>query len=351
MELLQNEPFNINEYCGTTVLTYFSEDVKLADALFASLSVAGYNCVRNELSFHRVIKNAYIAEVNEMLSTCGCYLLLIGECFDDPKNRTLRNHLWYQVGKLQAIRREIVIPYAPAGTPADFAQSPLGRCNVLQTEGDLLRTLANNFRNTLSKNEFFEENELNRYVGKRLDYRKMIIRFDITRDDFEAAMEEYAEETGEGMMTEEGFEAVLRDGVECAAKLLSFGSENILNAQLMPYRNEMSPTPVDYPETFTCNRLYSRNRAEDAVFAVYTFELVLPIHRLFGVNFKPFLRPRGGLTPEILEILFASNFVPGTDPHISRDRLYFSLNFPHAKAFAFDPALDIGKSADYLFPQ
>ncbi|MBE6656458.1 MAG: hypothetical protein E7609_06310 [Ruminococcaceae bacterium] len=351
MELLQNEPFNINEYCGTTVLTYFAEDAKTADAIFASLSAAGYNCVRNELSFHRVIKNLYISEVSELLATCGCYLLLIGEGFDDPKNRTLRNHLWYQVGKLQAIRREIVVPYAPHGTPVGFAQSPLGRCNVLLNEGDLLRTLSNSFRNTLAKNEFFEQNELNRYVGKRLDYRKMIIRFDIMREDFEEAMEEYAEETGEGLITEEGFEAVLRDGITCAAKLLSFGSENILNAQLMPYRGEMSPTPIDYPETFTCNRLYSRKLADDEVFAEYMFELVLPIHRLFGVNFKPFLRPHGGLTPEILEILFASNFVKGTDPHISRDRLYFSLNFPHAKAFAFDPALDIGEVADYLFPQ
>ena len=351
MELLMNEPFNIHEYCGTTVLTYFSEDKEMADALFVRLSAAGYNCVRNELSFHRVIKNAYIASVNEMLSTCGCYLLLIGASFDEPKYRALRNHLWFQVGHLQAIRREIVIPYAPVGTPVGFSQTPLGRCNILKNEDDLLRTMSNSFRNTLSKTEFYEQNELNRYVGKRLDYRKSVIRFGITREDFEEAMEEYAEETGEGYISEETFEAVLRDGIECAAKLLAFGSENILNAQLMPYRNEMSPTPMDYPENFVCNRLYSRARSEDGLFAEYIFELVLPIHRLFGVNFKPFLRPLGELTPEILKILFASNFVSGTDPHISGDRLYFSLNFPNAQPFYFDPALDIGEVADYLFPQ
>ena len=77
----------------------------------------------------------------------------------------------------------------------------------------------------------------------------------------------------------------------------------------------------------------------------------MPIHRLFGVNFKPFLKTRGSLTPEILEILFASNFVEGTDPHVTGDRLYFSLNFPNAKAFNFDHSLDIGEVADYLYPQ
>ena len=78
---------------------------------------------------------------------------------------------------------------------------------------------------------------------------------------------------------------------------------------------------------------------------------MLPIHRLFGVNFKPFLRTHGDLTPDILKLLFASNFVEGTDPHISGDRLYFSLNFPNAKAYAFDHSLDIGEVGDYLFPQ
>lgn len=351
MELLQNEPFNINEYCGPTVLSYFPEDEDKANELFAKLSHIGYNCVRNVISFHRVIKNSYIAEMNEMLSTCGCYILILSESFDAPRYRTLRNHLWYQVGHLQAIRREVVIPYAYAGTPADFPLSPLGRCNVLQNEADLLRTLSNNFRNTLSKNDFFAEASLNQYAGKRLDYRKMVIRFDITKEDFEEALEEYAEETGEGYISEEAFETVLRDGIDCAAKLLSFGSENILNAQLMPYRSEMSPTPIDYPQNFICNRLYSRKRESDTLYAEYMFELILPIHRLFGVNFKPFLRPHGELTPDILKILFASNFVDGTDPHISGDRLYFSLNFPHAKAFNFDHSLDIGTAADYLFPQ
>ena len=57
---------------------------------------------------------------------------------------------------------------------------------------------------------------LNQYAGKRLDYRKMVIRFDITKEDFEEALEEYAEETGEGYISEEAFETVLRDGIDPA---------------------------------------------------------------------------------------------------------------------------------------
>ncbi len=351
MKLLQNEPFNINEYCGPTVLTYFAEDADIADNLYMTLITAGYNCVRNEISFHRIIKNSYIAEMNQILDTCGCYLLLLTDRFSDEKNRSLRNHIWYQTGHLQAVHREIIVPYAPDGAPQGFAQSPLGRCNVLKNELDLLRTLSNNFRSTLSKNEFFKDSSLNEYVGKRLDYRKMVIRFEITKDNFEEAMEEYAEETGEGYISEEAFETVLRDGIECAVKLLSFGSETTTNAQLMPYRAEMAINPIDYPETFTCNRLYTRKRESDELFAEYSFELIIPIHRLFGVNFKPFLKPRGKLTADILKILFDSNFVEGTDPHISGNRLYFSLNFPGAAEFTFDKSLDIGTRADFLYPQ
>ena len=97
MKLLQNEPFDINEYCGQMVLTYFAEDAAIADGLYATLSTAGYSCARNELSFHKVIKNAYVASVDELLKTCGCYLLVVSENFDKPEYRALRNHVWYRL--------------------------------------------------------------------------------------------------------------------------------------------------------------------------------------------------------------------------------------------------------------
>lgn len=356
MKLLDNTPFDITEYCGNLIVTYLSDDKQKVQPLLTFLNQNGYEYIENEVGLHTIIKSAYLTNTQAELNTCGCYILYLTDSFNLPENRVLKNNVLYQVGFLEARREQIVVPYIEPDTHVDLSKSPMQQANIIRSTGevlDMLRSGGDRFRSVIMQNAFYADPQLNHLTRDRIEYRRMLIRLDITKKDFKAAFAKYRSLTNELNMTEQEFINTLRDNMFCGARILSFGTEDRLTTHLSPYIDELKCIDtIDFPTNFTCSHLYKESSEKKGdLMGTYLLEVILPIHKLLGVNFKTFLRAKAPMDVNILRLLFASNFSKHHDACINGNALYFSLNFPNAEPFPFNQGLNIGKLADYLYPQ
>ena len=355
MKLLDNVPFDITEYCGNLIVTYLSDDKEKVQFLLTFLNQNGYEYVENEVGLHTVLKSAYLSQMQSHLNECGCYILYLTDSFNAAENRVLKNNILYQIGFLEARREQIIVPYVEPGANIDLSKSPLQQANIIRSTGevlDMLRHSGDRFRSVIMQNSFYAEPKLNYLTKDRIEYRRMLVELDISKKDFKNAFAKYRSAVGELNMTEKEFIDALRDNLSCGARLLSFGTQERITTHLSPYLEEMQcVNTLDFPVSFSCAHIYKEDNGKGDRKGTYTLEIILPIHKLLGVNFKPFLRAKAPLSTEILKLLFASNFSKKNDVAVVGSTLYFSLDFPNAEAFYFDPALGIGKIADYLYPQ
>lgn len=355
MKLLDNVPFDITEYCGNLIVTYLSDDKESVQHLLTFLNQNGYEYVENEVGLHTVLKSAYLSGMQDHLNTCGCYILYLTDSFNAQENRVLKNNILYQIGFLEARREQIIVPYVEQGANIDLSKSPLQQANIIRSTSevlDMLKGSGDRFRSVIMQNSFYADSKLNHLTKDRIEYRRMLIELDINKKDFKNAFAKYRAMVNELNMTEKEFVNALRDNLSCGARLLSFGTQERITTHLSPYLEEMRcVNTLDFPVSFSCAHIYKEDNGKGDRKATYTLEVILPIHKLLGVNFKPFMRAKAPLNTEVLKLLFASNFSKKNDAVVNGNTLYFSLDFPNAEPFDFDPALNIGKIADYLYPQ
>ena len=358
MKLLkENSRFDITEYCGNLIVTFLSADKENVQPLLEFLDKNGYEYIKNELAMHTVLKNSYLSNIERELDSCGCCILYLTNNFNDPKYRVLKNNILYQVGYLDARREDIITPFIEKGSSVNLSGTPLMTANTISTYKeilDMLQDSGDRFRSIVMQNKFYDDQELNYLTKDRIEYRRLLVSLEISKRSFKNAFAKYRSKTGERSTDEKLFVNVLRDNLTCGARIISFGTKSRLTTHLSPYANEMECiNTVDFPKSFTCSHLYKEinEKEKGNLKAKYLLEIILPIHNLLGVNFKPFVKAKAPLDAEILEILFGDNFSKQNDIHISGNTIYFSLDFPNAEPFDFDRTLDIGKIADYLYPQ
>ena len=365
MKLLENVPFDITEYCGNLIVTYLSDDRKIVEDLFLKLDSLGYEYIKNEVGRHTVMKNSYIDDIEESLSQCGCYLLYLPKSFDDERNRALRNNIWYQIGMLQARRPGIVVPFMNPDSRTDLSHGPLQKTKVIDYD-KIVSTFNERFRSVIARNEYFEDDEMNEYTRDRINYRRLEISLDVTVEDFENAKEMFSYRNDTDDITDDEFIGILRDNMVCGARLLSFGNEGRLTTNLLPYSDEINTIyNKDYPESFSCKHVFVKDgKRKDGKMGEYKLEVILPIHKLLGVNFKTFVgvnksdKDRGSnciLEIEMIEALFRSNFDENSDlvKIAERECLYFCIPVYDEEKFPIRPELEgkLGSYSDYLYPQ
>ena len=142
MEIISKKEFDITEYCGNLIVTYLSEDKSYAAEVKALLDSKGYAYFDNEVGIHTVLKNSYVDDIEEKLAECGCYLLLVSKNFNEErkrlfgnkKNRSLKNHIWYQVGILNGRRMDIVAPVAIGQGSINLNGTPLLQSNIIKID-------------------------------------------------------------------------------------------------------------------------------------------------------------------------------------------------------------------------
>lgn len=356
MKAISNTPFDITEYCGNLIVTYLSDDKEAVQPLLVFLQQNGYEYVENEVGLHTIIKSAYLSNIQAQLHTCGCYLLYLTPSLDLPENRVLRNSIFYQVGFLEARRPQLVVPYMEPGRRIDLSKSPLQSADVIDSTDDVLAMLGpgdDRFRSVIMQNNLYADDELNILTRNRIEFRRLIVTVDIYQKDFQKAYDTFRSRTHDLGMTEQEFFNALQYHMTCGIRLLSFGTEDKLTTHLSPYANEQyCLNTIDFPTNFSCSHTYKEDPDKgDDILGTYTLEFIIPIHKLLGVNFKPFLRAERPLDTEILQMLFASSLTEEHDAVINGNALYFSLCLADAEPFPFDSSLNIGTIGDHLFPQ
>lgn len=353
MRLVSNVPFDVTEYCGHLIVTYLSEDKDEVAGFLDELRAKGYHFEENAINLHTILNTTRVAEMEENLMDCGCYILCLTSHFLKPSFRALCNHIWFQIGVLEARHPGSVIPYqVPAAPKIDLSGEPLDLPHIIDDVVNLEGSFNGRFRSTLAKCDFYTDPKLNRTVRRRLGYTKMEIALEITQTSFNEALEEYNSQHTD--VDKNGFLRLLRDNLSCGARLISFGSEEHLNTHLLPYREEIhTVTTMDYPINFSCKHVFKPEKEEGELLGEYWLEIILPIHRLLGVNFKCYIQGNTNLPFEVLKKLFMPNFPPQNDLKTveNEDKLYFSLDFPNRESFEIPEGLGIGNQADYLFPQ
>ena len=361
MKLVESTPFDISEYCGNLIVTFLSEDSVGVQELFDFLDKNGYEYIKNEIGFHTLMKSSYLSGIEKLLESCGCYILYLTNNFAKKKNRVLRNNIFYQIGYLEARKEQIIVPFIEKGTKVKslkLSETPIQQQNTLTKTSELHNTLRGTderFRSIIMQNSFYENPTLNHLTKDRIEYRRLHVSLNITKENLEKAIAKYCSIVGDFSIKEDDFVNVLRHNLTCGAKIISFGAKSRMTTHLSPYEEEMHCiNTYDFPTNFTCSHRYKKyndeNDASDLA-AKYKLEIILPIHKLLGVNFKSFVKAKAPLTADVLEILFASNFTSNHDAFKSGNAIYFSLNFPNSEPFEFDHSLNIGSVADYLYPQ
>jgi len=284
-------------------------------------------------------------------------LCLTSHFFKSPNWRAVCNHIWYQIGLLEARHPGRVVPYQFKNVPVpDLSKTPLQRPHAISNMKALEEIFKGDFRSTMAKCDFYKEDTLNRTVRNRLGYTKLEVALKIEKSLFEDTLANY-NSNFKTKHDKESFLRLLRDNLSCGARLISFGAESQLTTHLLPYAEEIhTVTNIDYPVNFSCKHVFKPEK-EDAektdLLGEYWLEIVLPVHRLLGVNFKCFIAGNKDLPIGCLEMLFGPNFAKENDKVMveDEDKLYFSLDFPEDESFQPPAQLGIGKKADYMFPQ
>ena len=366
MEIISKKEFDITEYCGNLIVTYLSEDKSYAAEVKALLDSKGYAYFDNEVGIHTVLKNSYVDDIEEKLAECGCYLLLVSKNFNEErkrlfgnkKNRSLKNHIWYQVGILNGRRMDIVAPVAIGQGSINLNGTPLLQSNIIKID-EIEETLNKNYKAVISNNVFYnadtvDQANLNRYTRDRIEYRRLEVSLEVTEENFNKALDLLNMKGNQ--KSREDFIDLLRDDALCGAKLVSFGSEERLTTNLLPYKEEMDILNVDYPnpDAFTCMHVFSEDKeCKNGIMGRYKFEIILPIHKLLGINFKTYIKGKNTLTSNVIKQLFASNFNDKSDVFESNRALYFCISAYDEETFPIHPELQekLGNYCDYLYPQ
>lgn len=359
MTLLENMPFDITKYCGNLIVTYLSDDKEKVSGLLKWLDESGYEYIENEVGLHSVLQSSYLVNMQNYLDDCGGFVLYVTDSFDDEKNQEFRNIIWYQIGYLECRQTELVIPFLAPGAKTDLSKTPIQRSNVITTLEEIDKTFSDKKGHvSVARNNFYEDAGLNVFTKDRIEYRRLLVSLDITEEDYTNALLLFCQKNGivcssagAREKAEHKFINALRDYVSCGARVLSFGTIERLNTQLAPYADEMKTiNMMDFPVDFSCSHMYRKAGEDEERKAEYLLEIILPIHRLLGVNFKMFVRGANKMGADVLKALFASNFTEANDVVIHNNAIYFSQDFQGAQPFAVDPELGLGSIADYLYP-
>lgn len=155
----------------------------------------------------------------------------------------------------------------------------------------------------------------------------------------------------------------LGEYIRCGARIFAFGKNNQATAReipLLPYvRERTSGGSFDFPPEIYRSAApelqgphirMGRGRS----FREYRFALLLPVHSLFGVCFKPYLYFSGiGAPVEMLGAMFAPALSRRNDPVLDREaqRLWFSLGLHENATELSDETAPWGHRRDVIYPQ
>ena len=380
MDVISNSQYDVHSQYGHLILVCLEADEKKSEALRLELSKAGYAYLYFPISEETLARHDYLTEVTKALDTCSCLIPVITDTLFSEEATMYRNIFWFVVGYMQAKSPAGIVPFLAERDGTRLSLTPLKNANLAVTGGEVIRTLETKFTGSLMKSHYYDNYLLNYYAYRRIMYRRLVLKMRIYEDAFLHICDMMEYEWGSN--AENRLDRFLASNLLCAYKVLSFGCENALEPQFEPYRDEIHPSENGLASSIICKSSYTvlddADRASTNVHAEIDVEIVIPVHKLFGVYFKcyaalkqteyfwmlPMLLSRDIGKCEFREMpdedcmeseaFWNSRFPESTHTDFGRGRLYFSLGLERRNAersILLTPEMGVGATADYIFPQ
>ena len=380
MDVISNSPFDMRSQYGHLILVCLGSDEQKCVELQRELNRAGYAYLFFPISEETLSKRDYLGEVTKALDGCSCLIPVITEGLFAEETQVYRNVFWFVEGYMHAKRSGSIVPYLCEGDGRQLSYTPLKNANLAMSAAEVVKTLENKFSDSLMKSHYYDNYLLNFYAYNRIIYRRVTLKCRIYENAFKRIAEAMEYEWGAG--SESKLDRFLSANLMCAYKVLSFGCDNAVDPQLEPYREEIHPSENGLASSIVCKSSYNvlddDERAATGIHAEMDVEVVVPVHKLFGVYFKCYMTLRQPDYFWMLPTLFSkdlgknpltvlpdddelespsywNNIYPeNTFVDFRKSRLYFSLGLERlnaAKSIILTPEMGVGKHADYIFPQ
>lgn len=380
MEFLANVPYDLRAQYGHLIVLGLESEEEKSEPLRRALDMAGYPYLYFPLSEHAMSRSEYFKEICAALDRCACLIPVFGDTFWLPESQYLRNLMWFAVGYVRAVAAGACIPLLLSENRGALSGSPLKNANILFDHEQVLETLRARYHSKLLKNNYYRDYQVNLYASRRIMYRRIAMKFRIYESAYRYVTDILSESYGSNIYRR--FDHFLEQNLSCGCKIISFGCDNAVEPQLEPFRQEMHPDISELPQVLLGKTSYDLLEAKErditGVHAEYRCEVLVPVHKLFGVYLKPYLKLKDADLFGILAPLFAPDlfsFDITTAPaqadfedlsfwkqaypssmfiNEEKRRLYFTFDFEdttNRKRLQPTPEMGLGTQADYIFPQ
>ncbi|MBO7761411.1 MAG: hypothetical protein J6T24_01295 [Clostridia bacterium] len=380
MDVISNAQYDVRSQYGHLILLCLAKDEEKTQALRLELSKAGYAYLYFPISADTLAQHDYLSEVTKALDACSCMIPVITTDLFSEEAVIYRNVFWFVIGYMQTKCHESIVPYIAEGDDSRLATTPLKNASPSFTTAEIVSTLETKYAGALMKSQYYDNYLLNYYAYNRIIYRRLVLKLRIYEDAFRHICEAMEYEWGRN--AESRLDRFLEKNLFCAYKVLSFGCDNGLEPQFEPYREEIHPSENGLASSIICKSKYNVLEDEDrhasGVHAEVDVEIVIPVHKLFGVYFKCYMglkqKDYFWMLPTLLSRdigkydfseppdddmmenpTYWNNLFPkSTYTDFGKGRLYFSLGLERhntEKSIVLTPEMGVGMTADYIFPQ
>ncbi len=387
MKLLSDSQFDIRDYYGDVVILYPEDAETIALKIKGMLDITGHVYHLRKLSRDDLSNRNYVSETINILNGCACFVPIITQLINKPENASFHSLMWHFIGYMRARLNEGIIPFIPKSDPTTLDGTPIQQLDIIHKEDDLINLLLGKYSLKLLCNNYYKNRETNLYASRRIMYHCLRLNFNIYENSFKNAKRFYSEHISHRVSDAEldkYLEKYIEENLICGCKIVSFGSTERLEPQMMVYENEVHPDIEELPQTLIGKKTFRRLTKEEAkatpgkkgIRAEVTIDVLIPVHKLLGAYVKAYLSNLDTDAPvQFLLTLMESDF-SGKDASGYNDRkfmtidfwkkiypsssyidestgrLYFALNIEEPEnPITPAPELNIGTKIDFIFPQ
>ena len=263
MKLLSDSQFDIKDYYGDIVIMYPDAAKATANELAAKLDVAGYVYHLCALGAASLTNRNYVNETVSLLNGSSCFVpIFTSDLMEKESNSVFRAVMWYFIGYVKANKNGAIVPFIESKEKISLAGTPIQQLDIMKTSEAFIDTITTKFSTKLYRNNYYKNRTTNLYASKRILYHCLRLSFNIYEASFKNAKKLYQEYTSR-RMNDSQFDEYIEKNLFCGCKILSFGSDERLEPQMMVYKEEIHPDTEELQKTLIGKKVYRKLTEEE----------------------------------------------------------------------------------------
>ncbi len=375
MELLSSNKFDIKDFCGHLVIMHPEQLSDKIRPLKEMLDYAGYAYICFPISTAETSREISAEEMN-IFGGCACLVPVFSGDLMDSENLYQRSQFWYYIGYMKSNISNSIVPLC-FDRSVKLDGSPIQTLDVMFDLEELMKTISNKYSAKLIRNNYYDNHAINKYAARRIYHRNLHMKFKIYQSAFENART-YYRECESRRISESAFDDFIAENLVCGCRVISFGHDDYLPPQIMPYKNEVHPRIDDYPRILVGKKSYTllseSEREATGVRAELIMDVLMPVHKLLGTYFKCYVSTKDEMVPVYLLLALLEGDFTGKEPELTdsvsesaeewyekypaqthvdekNNRLYFTTGMRSNADILVDSEFGIGDTLDYVYPQ